>query len=712
MVLNILLISLLSFVGIDHDTTNGWNDNHDNDNMESGIDASDSIAHHYELEEVVVRDFKTNKNDLVPLSYSALSFRQLANQQITGIKELTAIVPNLYMPNYGSRASCPIYVRGVGSKSDGSGVGFYIDGVPYYEPLSFDTDLGDVASVEVLRGPQGTLYGRNAIGGIINISTHNPLDYQNTRIRLGYGRYGDLRTQVSNYTKLSDKFGFTFGALYHHNNGVFTNSHLNEKIDKMDETEERVGLYWKPADNWLVKLTSNFKYSEQGGYPYAPVDVETNEMQPISYNRASSFRRLVSTSGLGITYTGECISLNSQTSFQYIKSHQAIDQDFTTADKSFVINDRNQNMFSEEVTLKSNHQGRYQWVVGAFGMMEHVDRTVDNNSYTAKPPSCNHTDYCVPTSSLALYHQSSYNLWRGLSATAGLRFDYEHAKTKYDNWKILKQNDAEVMDTPAEGHTTFESSKNFRQFTPKFTLQYLTTKDNLFYGSVTRGYRPGGFNKSFATDEERAYDPEYSWNYELGTRINMMGGRLSLTADVFYIDWRHMQITATVVGTGNITTNAGHTDSKGVELMLTARPLTGLQLNLNYGYTYARFLSYKKSETTDYSGNRLPMVPNHTLGCNANYTLSPCGWLDRLMVNVGLSGLGRIYWADDNKVSQNFYALLNAKAAVTKGIITLELWGKNLTDTRYMAFGFKSSTGNYAQRGNPLMFGTTIEVNF
>ena len=677
--------------------------------------ADTTTARSFALDEVVVSAFKTNKYDLMPASRSALSARQISNQQINGIKELTAVIPNFYMPDYGSRASCPVYVRGVGNKSDGTGIGFYVDGMPFYEPLSFDTDLGDIASVEVLRGPQGTLYGRNAIGGIINISTRNPLEYQNTRVRLGYGRYNDLRTQISNYTKLSDKFGFTFGALYHHNDGAFRNSYLDEKVDKMNETEERIGLYYKPAEDWLVRLTSNFTYSDQGGYPYAPVDTETNTLQDIKYNRYSSFRRLISTNGLGITYTGPVVSFNSQTSFQYINSKQGIDQDFTTVDKSFVENARHQNMLSQEFTLKSSSESRYQWVIGAFGMMEHVNRTVDNFSPSAG--SLSHTDYCVPTSSLALYHQSTYNIWQGLTATAGIRLDYEHAKTKYDNLKLkaapFTDGYYDFTDfAPSATAESFESSKDFTQVTPKFTLQYLTTENNLYYASVTRGYKPGGFNKSFSTKDERSYEPEYSWNYEVGTSLNLLDNLLTISADLFYIDWRHMQITSTIAGVGNITTNAGHTDSKGAELSLIVRPISGLQFTANYGYTYARFLSYEKSETVSYTNNRLPMVPNHTLSLDANYTVNPTGWLDRFMVNVGLRGLGRIYWAEDNVVSQNFYTTLNAKMAFTKGIVTWELWGKNLTDTNYMAYGFKSSTGNYAQAGKPLMFGTTIELNF
>ena len=682
-----------------------------------GVTADSTTARSYALDEVVVSAFKTNKYELVPASRSALSARQISNQQINSIKELTAVIPNFYMPDYGSRASCPVFVRGVGNKSDGTGIGFYVDGMPFYEPLSFDTDLGDIASVEVLRGPQGTLYGRNAIGGIINISTRNPLEYQNTRVRLGYGRYNDQRAQISNYTKLSDQFGFTFGALYHHNDGAFRNSYLNKRVDKMNETEERIGLYYKPSDNWLLRLTSNFAYSDQGGYPYAPVNVETNTLEDINYNRFSSFRRLVSTSGLGITYTGPVVSFNSQTSFQYIESKQAIDQDFTAVDKSFVENARHQNMLSQEFTLKSNNDSRYQWVVGAFGMMEHVNRTVDN--YSPSAYSLSHTDYCVPTSSLALYHQSTYNIWRGLSATAGIRFDYEHAKTKYDNLKVtatpLPGNEFQLVDlsqAPSATGDSFESTKDFTQVTPKFTLQYRTTEDNLYYVSVTRGYKPGGFNKSFSTRDERSYNPEYSWNYEVGASINLLNNLLTVSADLFYIDWRHMQITSTIQGVGNITTNAGHTDSKGAELNIVARPLKGLQLTANYGYTYARFLSYVKSEKVNYTNNRLPMVPNHTLSVDANYTINPTGWLDRVMFNVGLRGLGRIYWAEDNLVSQNFYTTLNAKVALTKGIVTWEFWGKNLTDTNYMAYGFKSSSGNYAQAGKPLMFGTTIELNF
>ena len=666
-------------------------------NGATGINPDSSANKNVPLDEIVVTDFKQNKRNLTSTAVSTINVQQLHNQQIVNLKELTAVMPNFYMPDYGSYANTPVYIRGIGTKSKGSAVGFYVDGIPHFESSAFNIDLSDIAAVNVFRGPQGTLYGRNTIAGIINVYTHNPLDYQRTRIKVGYGRYNDFIAQASNYAKISEKFGISTAASYHHNDGMFTNHFLNEKADKLNEGEGRIGFYWRPTTNWLLHLNSTLTYSEQNGYPYAPYDIVKDELLPISYNRNSTYRRLISSTGLNAQYENNHISFNSQTSYQFIKSHQGLDQDFTPQDVYFVDNSYHQNMLSQELTLKSNDKGRYQWIVGLFGMLLHSNQFAETSYFTRDFSTP--TTYKNPTAGYAIYHQSSYNIWRGMSATVGLRFDYEHAKT--------------TLSTGVTTHAKdFVSSASFRQFTPKFTLQYLTNKDNLYYISITRGYKPGGFNTIFKTDAERTYDPEYSWNYEVGTRLKFLNGRLTAEADLFYIDWRHMQTTYTVPGVGNVIANAGHTDSKGFELSLAYHPIKSLQLSLNYGYTHARYLEYKKSAREDFSGNRLPMVPNHTLSLNGTYTIMPAGWFDKIIFNTGLTGLGRIYWADDNIVRQNFYATLNAKVSLTKGIFTWEVWGKNLTATDYMAYGFKASQGNYAQRGKPLTFGTAVSVSF
>ena len=670
----------------------------------AGINPDSTANKNVSLDEIVVTDFKQNKRNLTPTAVSTISTQQLQNQQIVNLKELTAVMPNFYMPDYGSYANTPVYIRGIGSKSKGSAVGFYVDGVPHFESSAFNIDLSDIAAVDVFRGPQGTLYGRNSIAGIINVYTHNPLDYQKTRIKVGYGRFNDFVAQASNYSKVSDQFGISTAISYHHNDGMFTNHFLNEKADKLNEGEGRIGLYWRPNTNWLIHLNSTLTLSKQNGYPYAPYDIVKDELSPISYNRNSPYKRLISSTGFNVRYENGYISFNSQTSYQFIKSHQGLDQDFTPKDIFFTDNSYHQNMLSQDITLKSNDKGRYQWIIGVFGMLLHSNQFAETSYYTRNFSTP--TTYKNPTTGYAIYHQSSYNIWRGLSATAGLRFDYEHAKTNYNQEKVTLTTGATA---PVRD---FISSASFRQFTPKFTLQYLTNKDNLYYASVTRGYKSGGFNTIFKTDAERTYAPEYSWNYEVGARLKFLNGRMTAEADLFYIDWRHMQTTYTVPGVGNVIANAGHTDSKGFELSMAYHPIKSLQLTMNYGYTHARYLEYKKSANEDFSGNRLPMVPNHTLSLDGTYTIMQAGWFDKVVFNAGLTGLGRIYWADDNIVRQNFYTTLNAKVSITKGIVTWDLWGKNLTGTDYMAYGFKMSTGNYAQKGKPLSFGTSVSVTF
>lgn len=655
------------------------------------------------LDEVIITEFKENRHSLTPTSISTANSQLLNTQEVTSLKELTAVMPNFFMPDYGSKQNSPVYIRGIGAKAKSPAIGFYVDGVPHFENSAFDMDMNDISDVEVYRGPQGTLYGRNAIGGIIAVHTHSPLDYQNTRVKLGYGSRNDVVAQFSNYTKLSDSFGFSVAGGFHHNDGFFRNHATNDKADAINSGMGRLSLVWKPARMWTMRLNSMLDYSDQNGYPYGKYDHDTKAVAPVDYNRTSTYRRLISTSGLNIRYDGERISFNSQTSYQFINDKQGIDQDFTKQDMVFVTNKIRQSMVSQDFTLKSNDDGRYQWIVGAFGMIQNINNKVEAQ-YLSRDYS-NPTSYRIPVYAMAVYHQSSYNIWKGLSATVGLRFDYEYSKNDY-------RRDKRILSTNAiTNERKLNPSLHFNQLTPKFTLQYLTTQNNLYYASVVRGYKAGGFNQTLQKDMEVSYNPEYNWNYEVGTKLNFLSGRLSTELSLFYIDWRHQQVARLVPLVGNIIQNAGHSDSKGLELGIAARPAKGWLMQLNYGYTYARFLNYKKSDKLDYSGNMLPMVPRQTLAMNGSYSFDPHSSIaDRITVSAGLTGVGKIYWAEDNAVAQNFYALLNAKISVNKGIFTWELWGKNLTDTKYNTYWFKS-TGEFAQKGRPANWGTSIVVN-
>ena len=670
-------------------------------------DADSTVFKTVGLSEVTVVEFKKSKENLATNSVSVVDSGFINRHELQSITELTAVVPNFYMPEYGSKQNTPVYIRGVGAKTKGSAVGFYVDGIPHFENSSFDVDMSNIASVTVFRGPQGTLYGRNAIGGIINVSTVSPLAYQGTQFKLGYGSHNDALFQFSHYNKLGSKVGYSVAGGYHYNDGFHRNMFTNKYADQLKDAYGRVALVWLLDNKWFLRVNSMLDYSNQGGYPYGKYNRLTGETEPVNYNRYSSYRRLLSTSGLNISYAGETISFSSQTAFQYIRDRQGIDQDFTSNDTYFVKNRLKQTMLSQEFILKSNNSSRYQWLWGAFAMTQHINNTVETQYLTKDNAFPTH--YRIPVNALAIYHQSTIKLFSGFSFIAGLRWDYENSTLKY-----LRETYQLSTDGARTEVKNVNSSLHFNQITPKFALQYQDERNNnSYYFSVTRGYKAGGFNQTFQKDEETSFGPEYNWNYELGGKVHLLKDKLYAEAALYYIDWRQQQVNQTVPGVGNVIHNAGHSSSKGFELALNSSPLKNLSIALSYGYTYAKFIEYQKSAKLNYSGNMLPMVPRNTLSCSASYALYPSStsFIDKIVLTAGLTGVGKIYWAEDNEVAQNFYALLNAKISITSGIFTWECWGKNITDTHYNTYCFKSSA-DYAQVGKPAYFGTSLLVKF
>jgi len=670
-------------------------------------DADSTVFKTVGLSEVTVVEFKKTKENLATNSVSIVDSGFVNRHELQSITELTAVVPNFYMPEYGSKQNTPVYIRGVGAKTKGSAVGFYVDGIPHFENSSFDVDMSNIASVTVFRGPQGTLYGRNAIGGIINVTTVSPLTYQGTQFKLGYGSHNDALFQFSHYNKLGAKVGYSVAGGYHYNDGFHRNMFTNEYADQLKDAYGRVALVWLLDNKWFLRVNSMLDYSNQGGYPYGKYNRLTGETEPVNYNRYSSYRRLLSTSGVNIRYAGENVSFSSQTAFQYIRDRQGIDQDFTSNDTYFVKNRLKQTMLSQEFILKSNNSSRYQWLWGAFAMSQHINNTVETQYITKDNAFPTH--YRIPVNALAIYHQSTIKLFSGFSFIAGLRWDYENSTLKY-----LRETYQLSTDGARTEVKNVNSSLNFNQITPKFALQYQDERNNnSYYFSVTRGYKAGGFNQTFQKEEETSFGPEYNWNYELGGKVHLLKDKLYAEAALYYIDWRQQQVNQTVPGVGNVIHNAGHSSSKGFELALNSSPLKNLSIALSYGYTYAKFIEYQKSATLSYSGNMLPMVPRNTLSCSASYALYPSStsFIDKIVLTAGLTGLGKIYWAEDNEVAQNFYALLNAKISITSGIFTWECWGKNITDTHYNTYSFKSSA-DYAQVGKPAYFGTSLLVKF
>lgn len=662
-----------------------------------------------QLDEVVVSTFKqTSDYSTLPIAASKISSTDLIQRNITNIKDITSIIPNLFILEYGSKKISPIYIRGIGNNKDMPSVGLYVDGVPYFDRSTFDLNINDIDHIEVLRGPQGTIYGRNTMGGVINIHTRSPLTYQGTNITLGAGNHNNYNAQLSHYGKISSNLGYSIAGKYEHSGGYFNNITTEKKADPSDEVGVRFKLSWKAAPNLLIQLNSNYEYLDQDGYPYRVYHVDTKVVDPINYNRTSYFKRNISTTGLTVSYFTEYFKLSSQTSFQYYDAKQSLDQDFKPQDLFYVLFDQKQQMISQEFNIKSTQETKYQWQFGAFGFHQNYKQLTDiqfipNDSIVLQ-------DVKNPTSGLAVYHQSTINdlIFPGLSVNAGIRYDWERVKGRTHNTRTVRK-----------GEPLYEAGEwekeTFSQVTPKVSIQYANPEAGLTYFSVSRGYKTGGFNNLAEDPKDYSYDPEHSWCYELGYKGSFWNSLLELDVALFYIDWRDQQVSQRkVTGRGFTIRNAGKSVSKGVEVTARIAPFKNFNAEIAYGYTHAKYKDFFVSETEIYDKHFMQMVPRNTLSVAANYTweIRRCPVLDRINFHAQYNGVGKLYWDEPNKIDEPYYGVFNGRVSFEKEALSLAFWMKNIGSEEYKAYHFTSGPTHYVQMSKPFTCGVAVSYSF
>jgi len=734
----------------------------------------------YNIDEVVVTSSSKETNALraLPGSVSILTPQQIASRQVSSIKDISSFVPNLYMPDYGAKLTSAIYIRGIGARSSGQSIGLYVDNIPYMDKSSFDFELADIQRIEVLRGPQGTLYGRNAMGGIINIHTLSPLNYQGLRASLSYGNYGQLNTKISGYTKLSENVGLSVGAYYDHSDGFFTNAYNNKKVDNEETAGGNLKLHWKVSPKLTASYSASYEYTDQGAFPYGLYNKETDKIAQVNINDDSSYKRSMINNNLSLSYRNENVVFSSVTGYQYLDDDMRMDQDYSDL-SVFVLNQKQkQHAFTEELSVKSNTNNNYQWSLGAYGFYNKLNtngpvefkedgirmifQPIFDNLKEDNPrmPSIMVTDnslyvpgdFKTPSYGAALYHQSTYNnlFTDGLSLTAGIRLDYEKQELEYNSEAKmnLSMQMPPMMPEPTDISYMYPASiineclsQDFWQVLPKVSLKYEFNPRTFSYLSVAKGYKAGGYNIQMSADimqslmqydvmnafqqmmpnaeiEEPlpvkdviSYKPETSWNYETGIRSELIENRLFGEFTFFYMDVKDVQITEFAAsGNGRILSNAGKAESYGAELSLRAILSNELSADLNYGYTHATFQDYN-NKRDDFKGNYIPYTPQHTLSVGLQYNkLLRNSWIDQIFASTQLSGAGKIYWTEANDISQPLYAIVNAQAGVRKGIVSVNLWSRNLTNTDYSAFYFESRNRPFMQKGKPLQFGAKVSI--
>ena len=704
---------------------------------------------------------------------SVLSGRTLTMRGVSAVKDAMMDIPNLFMPDYGSRTTSSIYVRGMGARIDQPVVGMTVDNVQLADKNLYDTELQDIERIEFLRGPQATLYGRNTMAGVINVYTLSPLTYQGVRLRADYGAQNAFRVAASSYNKLGEKFGFSVSAQYAQHDGYWLNSYNNSLCDKENSGNFRTKFQYREGalsiDNTLA-----FSMVEQGGYPYEYIGSSNPEKHreelvgKICYNEPSTYSRIAISDGLSVRYDFERFSLASITSYQYMNDKMHIDNDFLPEYYFTLEQRKQQHQIAEDFMLRSKEEGIYRWLAGVYGFFKRekmqapvvfgptgIQKMILDNINTYSPFDGEYrwgdvngngadelllnSDFITHNSGAAAYHRSEVYLGRWRLAL-GLRLDYELVQMLYNtsskSCHTTFPNNPEYR--PNTVHVNIEEeevlTRGFLEFLPSFSASvYLdSARRNMLYLSASKGYKAGGFNtqmfsevlqrqlkqkmglsQDIDVDKLCAYNPEHSYNVELGGHFGTKDGVFTADASLFYIECVDQQLTIfpDENSTGRMMTNAGRTRSFGAELSATARLAKTLVLSASYGYTNAKFRRFV-SGGVNYAGNFIPYSPKNSLSLRLMQTIPlRTQWIDRIVLGVGVTGAGRIYWNEANDVSQPFYTLLEGSVRFEGARWAVDVWCKNATNARYNLFYFESMANRFVQRGRPMTGGVRVMIN-
>ncbi len=321
---------------------------------------ADSVIQVEDIQVTAIKQGLNLRNQ--PVTASVIGRTDLERRHVAALKEVSQVVPNFHIPDYGSRMTSSIYIRGLGARIDQPVMGLNIDNIPYLNKDAYDFDLTDIERIEVLRGPQSTLFGRNTMGGVINVYTLSPFTFEGVRLGMEYGSGNTQKYRISTYYKTSERVGFSVGAYYSKTDGFFKNLYTGEKCDWERSGGGRFKVQYRNLHGLRIDNTFSFVKLEQGGYPYAYV--ETGQ---IAYNDPSDYRRTNFNDGLTIRYEGEKFSVASITSYQYLDDRMNLDQDFLPLSYFTLTQARREHAVTEDLVFRSPDDKAYRWLLGAFG---------------------------------------------------------------------------------------------------------------------------------------------------------------------------------------------------------------------------------------------------------------------------------------------------------------------------------------------------------
>ncbi|MDO9247692.1 MAG: TonB-dependent receptor [Phenylobacterium sp.] len=570
-----------------------------------------------EVEELVVTARRVEENlQTTPVAISAFTAETLQRQGATAITDLQGAVPNLNLvQGRASSNSTNIYIRGIGQpdalQTFDPAVGVYVDDVYYSRIRGTQFDLLDLARVEVLRGPQGTLYGKNTIGGALKLVSRQPDQTVRSQSSVSVGSYDLFEAKVALSGPVSDTLALGFAAMGSARGGYVTDPVNGAEYNDKNTFSSRVALAWTPNERLSVNASADYTKDKSGLSVGQAQNSLTSAFGPVLYPvplAIPEFNFSTTTTpglpnetrfehwGTAVTVAydlTDTLSLKSITAYRNLDSDDYIDFDATALQLTDALVAVDQDQVSEELQLAYNN-GPWQVIGGVYYLRETVKshQAAFANAYTAPFSFLRTVDDDLKTTSWAAYANASYALTEQLRLSAGVR--YTNEEKKYARTTSTFSNLGALNGTFA-----FKAEETWDDVSPMVSLDYQATEDVFFYGRVSKGFKSGGFNgRATAPGEEQPYAPETAISYEGGAKTQLFDNRARANFTIFYNDYQDFQArvghsvtspTQPIPAIDFTVLNAGQLKIYGAELELAANPIAGLSLNAELGYLHAEY---------------------------------------------------------------------------------------------------------------------------
>lgn len=662
---------------------------------------------------------RTQSIQEVPIAISAFGDDDLARTNSSDMSDLQYFTPNLMIADNGNTPR--IGIRGISDFSRNPGydnrVSVYVDGIYAGRSGAANQSTLDIERVEVLRGPQGTLFGKNTVAGALSLTSRKPTEDFSGSIKIDVGNDDYLSvTGLINGTLIEDRLLAKLVVNDKQRDGYKTNIHTGDDLDGLDEHAARLQLRWlmdKGEANIYVDSskdkTARISY-ESVNDPFAP------EIFEIAVD-GETFQS-TETSGLGVNIDYSLpndFELTSITGYRQTDVSTSDDEDYSAFDVAVIRTSEDSSHFSQEFRLTSPFHDSYDYVLGLF----YFDQSNESASAAIggdKFPNPN-TSVSVPAqvdvSSVAAFIHGNYRVSERWQLTGGLRYTYEEKSVDYN-----------IRDTTGIfTNGSLQDERDAENFSPKLGVNFFVNQDLMFYSGYSRGFKSGGWNVDFiSTFDKVSFDDEQVDSYELGMKSTLADGRIRFNAALYSANYSDFQVFQFVPldtgGTIISITNAAEVTAKGFETDVNWAATENITLWATYGYTDSSFDEFKDGGGIGihYDGNSTADAPKHTysLGLEFRY---PVGDLGELVASTNYSYRDEFY-TNPNNLETNVvgaYDLINARIGIESndGSWSLYAWGKNLSDARDITEHSVSFLGiERASYLQPMRYGINFEYRF